>query len=60
MLTKERVLQTVGNLPDKFSLDDLLDQIILLEKIEKGIEQSDKDEVIKDEELDNQLPEWLS
>lgn len=27
-------------MPDKFSLDDLLDRIVLLRKIEIGIEQS--------------------
>ena len=60
MLTKEKVLETVNKLPDKFSLDELLDEMILLQKIEKGLSQSDNDEVISDDELDNELPEWLS
>ena len=60
MLTKEKVLQTVKQLPDQFSLDELLDEMMLLQKIEKGLAQSDNDEVITDDELDKQLPEWLS
>ena len=60
MLTKEKVLQTVKQLPDKFSLDELLDEMVLLQKIERGLAQSDNDEVISDDELDKQLSEWLS
>ncbi|MGB3777906.1 MAG: hypothetical protein WA960_06080 [Tunicatimonas sp.] len=60
MLTKEKVLQTVRQLPDKFSLDELLDEMVLLQKIERGLAQSDNDEVISDDELDKQLSEWLS
>jgi len=48
MLTKEKVLETVNKLPDKFSLDELFDEMILLQKIEKGLSQSDNDEVISD------------
>ena len=57
MLTKEKVLQIVKQLPDQFSLDELLDKMLLLQKIERGLAQSDDDDVIADEELDNQLSE---
>ena len=60
MLTKEKVLQTVSQLPDQFSLDELLDEMVLLQKIERGLAQSDNNEVISDNELDKQLSEWLS
>ena len=60
MLTKEDVLQIVINLPDKFPLNELRDQMIKMEKIRKGITQSDNNEIIADDELDNQLSEWLN
>ena len=60
MLNKEDVLQILENLPDRFSLDALLDQMIKMEKIRKGIMQSDNNEIIADDELDNQLSEWLN
>jgi len=37
MLTKVKLLKTIKDLPDKFSLDDLLDRIVLLQKIEIGL-----------------------
>lgn len=59
MLTKEKVLQIVKQLPDQFLLDELLDKMMLLQKIEKGLAQSDSDEIIADGKLDKPLSEWL-
>lgn len=39
MLTKEKVLETVEALPAEFSLDELVERLILLEKIEIGLQQ---------------------
>jgi hypothetical protein len=60
MLTREKVLETLKQLPERFSVDELIDRIILLDKIETGIQQSQKGEVTPDEELDKKLPEWLA
>ena len=59
MLTKEKVLESIKHLPDHFSVDEIIDRIILLDKIEIGMEQSAKGLVTPDEELDKKLPEWL-
>ena len=59
MTTKEKVISSINKLPDNVSIDDILDQIILVEKIEKGIEQSDRNQIVPDEELDQRLGKWL-
>ena len=59
MISKTQLLQTIENMPDKFSLDDLLDRILLIQKIELGLEQSDKNETYSTEEAKNQLNNWL-
>lgn len=41
MLTKEKIIEAIKDMPNKFSVDDLLDRIMFLQKIEIGIEQSD-------------------
>lgn len=60
MLTKEKVINAINKLPGEFSLEDVIDELLLLEKVEKGLAQSDSNEVISDEELDTELPEWLN
>lgn len=59
MLTREKLIETIQKLPSDFSLDEVIDSIYLLEKIETGLQQSTKGQVTPDEELDRKLPEWL-
>ena len=59
MTTKDKIISGIKNLPDSVTIDDILDQIMLVEKIEKGIDQSDKNQVVPDEELDQRLGKWL-
>ena len=59
MITKEKLLETIKQLPSKFSVDEVIDRIYLLEKIETGLQQSKKGQVTPDEELDKKLPKWL-
>jgi len=60
MLTKEQVIGAINKLPQEFSAEQAIDEIILLEKIEKGLTQSKENEVISDEQLDKELPGWLN
>lgn len=40
MIKKETLLQTVNQMPNEFSLDDLIDRLVLLQKIEEAQTQS--------------------
>lgn len=46
-------------LPDSITLEAFFDRIILIEKIEKGMSDSTKGNVILDENLNKHLPSWL-
>lgn len=59
MITKEKLLQTIQNMPEIFSLDDLLDRIVLLQKIEIGLEQSQTGQTKSTEESKEILAKWL-
>ena len=52
MLNKTKVINTISKFPEQFSIDDLVDKMILLEKIENGIKHADNGKVISDDELD--------
>ena len=58
MLTKTNVIKTITRFPDNFSIDELVDEMILLDKIERGIQDADNGRVISDEELDKRIEEW--
>ena len=59
MLTKTQLLQTIKNLPEKFSMDDLLDRIMLIEKIEVGLDQSHAGQTLTTEKAKEKLQTWL-
>jgi len=59
MLTKEKIISGIQKLPDSVTVDEILDQILLLEKIEKGIDQADNGKVLSEKELDKRLSKWL-
>jgi predicted transcriptional regulator len=58
MLTKSNVIKTLKRFPDNFSIDDLVDEMILLDKIERGIQDADHGRVISENELDKRIEEW--
>ena len=60
MITKEKLIGVIQNLPENLSMDDLLDKLMLIQKIDKGLTQSMDNQIISDENLDSDLPEWLS
>jgi hypothetical protein len=51
MTTNDIIISGIKILPDSVTIDYILDQIMLAEKIEKGIDQSDKNQVVPDDEL---------
>lgn len=59
MLNKEKVKAEIENLPEEFSIDELVERLILVEKVERGILQSESGEVISVAELDKEMEKWF-
>lgn len=57
-MTKEILIEQVDKLPHDFSLDELMERLILVEKINKGISQSKNNEVLTEEELELRISKW--
>jgi len=51
MLTKESVLDIVNKLPDTFLIDELIDELMFMEKVKKGLEQSEAGQVFTKAEV---------
>lgn len=60
MITKTKLMLHLDQLPEIISIDDLIDQLILIEKIEIGNEQSQNGQVISEEELDEVTDSWFT
>ena len=58
MLTKEKLNRTIRNLPDSFTIDELIDQLIFMEKVEEGFQQSDENKVVSNEDVKAMIDKW--
>ncbi len=59
MLTKEKIISELQKLPENVTIDEVLDHIVLLEKIEKGIYQADTGQVLSEVEVNEKITSWL-
>ena len=58
MLTKDKVKELVDHMPDTFSVDDIVGEIILLQKIEIDRKQVQDGDFLTEEELDEEINQW--
>ena len=58
MLTKEKIHELVDHLPDNFSTEDLIGEIILLQKVEIARQEVKDGNFLTEEELDREMDKW--
>ena len=59
MLTKEKIKQSIDTLPDDLTIDQVIDRIILLDKIEQGLKDVEDGNVFTNEQAKARLSKWL-
>ncbi|MEL6672335.1 MAG: hypothetical protein AAFR61_09085 [Bacteroidota bacterium] len=55
MIKKDAILKALAEFPDEVSVEDFIDRLLLLQKIEKGMAQSQKGETLSEEEARNRI-----
>ncbi len=59
MLTKEKIKTTIDSLPDNFTIEDIIEELIVLDKIEQGLKDVREGRVYTTEEAKKKLDKWL-
>ncbi|MBI3089542.1 MAG: hypothetical protein HYY96_02655 [Candidatus Tectomicrobia bacterium] len=59
METKQQILKAIEKLPDDASVEDAIDRLYLFFKIERGLRQADRGELISQEEARRRMARWL-
>ena len=59
MGTKQQILKAIEELPDDASVEDAMDRLYLLYKVERGLRQADGGELISQEEVRRRMAKWL-
>jgi len=56
---KESIQKVIDLLPPKASIEEVMERLYLLGKIEKGIQEADEVKVLPHEEVKHKLGKWL-
>jgi predicted transcriptional regulator len=59
MLTKDKVRRTLDRLPENFTVDQIVEELVVLNKIEEGLKDVEKGRVFTTEQVKKELKTWL-
>lgn len=59
MLTKTILREQIEKFPERFSIDELIEKLILIDKIERANGQSENGEVLSESELNTEIDKWF-
>ena len=57
---KEHVLKAIQELPDDATVEDAIDRLYFLYKVERGIAQADAGQKVSKEEARRRMAQWLA
>ncbi len=59
MITKTQIKNSLDNLPENVTVDQVIDQLIFIEKIQKGLDDSKNGRINSKEEAKEKLNRWI-
>lgn len=59
MLTKEKLHQTIDVMSENLTLEQVIEEIILLDKIDQGINDANNGKTFTTDEVKTRLNKWL-
>jgi hypothetical protein len=59
MTVKEKILRTVDGLPDDTSIEEAMERLLFLGKIETGLRQADAGETVPHSAVRERMAKWL-
>ena len=59
MITKEKLIQVINKMPEKINIDDLIEEFVLLSKIEHGLADVESGRVYSEKQVAEKMEKWL-
>jgi predicted transcriptional regulator len=57
-MQKSTILHTLKQLPNKFNLDDFLERLIVIEKIDEGMEEAKAGKTLSHDKVKKMVAKW--
>jgi predicted transcriptional regulator len=59
MLTKDKVKKTIDRMPENFTVDQVVEELVILNKIEEGLKDIEENRVFTTNQVKQELKAWL-
>ncbi|NTW54049.1 MAG: hypothetical protein HGB15_04680 [Chlorobaculum sp.] len=59
MTTKEKIIQVAETLPADATIEEAMERLLFLAKVEKGLQQADNGETVSHMEVRERMSKWL-
>ncbi len=59
MISKAKLIEHIEKFPNEILIDELIEKLVFIDKLEKRIQESDKNEVISEEKLKEEIKVWF-
>ena len=57
-MNKEKLISTINDMPQDFDLEVLMEKLIFIEKVEKGLEQLNSGNTITHAQVKQRVKQW--
>lgn len=59
MISKAKLIEQIDKFPNELSIDDLIDRLVFIDKLEQRIQESNENEVISEKEMKEEMKSWF-
>jgi hypothetical protein len=59
MITKTQIINSLEKLPEYLTIDQIVDHLIFIEKVQKGLDDSANGRIYTNEQAKKKLKKWL-
>jgi len=59
MTAKEKLVRAIEELPDDATIEDAMERLLFLAKVERGVQQADSGQTIPHAQVKEKMSKWL-
>ncbi len=59
MISKEKLIQVINKMPEKINIEDVIEELVFLSKIEQGLNDVESGRVYTDSIVAEKMEKWL-
>ena len=59
MISKNNLQKYIEDFPEELSIDELIDRLVFIDKLENRMKESENNEVMSDDDVKSEMKKWF-